>query len=93
MRSIYEQQRVAKTDFLMSSGLAIEASAASSDKVGVSKYLPQENAIVLETGEKINYSQLIIAQGNYRFSHSLLQKPALKMRKFIGKFSAFKSFV
>jgi hypothetical protein len=67
MRSIYEQQRVAKTDFLMSSGLAVEASAASSDKVGVSKYLPKENAIILESGEKIGYSQLIIAQGKHIF--------------------------
>lgn len=63
MRSIYEQQRVSKTDYLMSSGLAVEQSAATSDMLGVKQYLPEENAVILEDGKRVGYNQLIIAQG------------------------------
>lgn len=63
MRHIYEQQRLSKTDYLMSSKLGVEPSAATTDLVGVSQYLPEENAIVLTNGEKIKYKQLVIAQG------------------------------
>ena len=69
LRLIYEQQRCAKTDYLINAKLAINMYTAS--EVGtVEKFLPEENAIVLKSGRKIGYNQLVVAMGSPNYSKS-----------------------
>ena len=65
IRVIYEQQRCTKTDYLLNAKLGVNKYAATSEGVGCSEYLPQENAIVLKNGRKIKYEYLVIANGNF----------------------------
>ena len=37
--------------------------AASSDGQGVAQYLPNENAVILKNGRRVEYDQLVIATG------------------------------
>lgn len=62
-RFLYEQSRLKKTDFSVSSKLAICMSAAQSDGFGLEKYLPDENAVVLTNGRRIEYDHLVVATG------------------------------
>ena len=63
MRGIYEQQRASKTDYLINAKLAINMYTAHSDLIGVDKFLPNENAIVLKNGRRIEYNHLVISMG------------------------------
>jgi len=55
-----EQQ---KTDYGPNSKLALDMYTAHSDNIGIEKFLPEENTIVLRNGRKIGYDQLVIAMG------------------------------
>lgn len=63
MRVVYEQQRANKTEYLPNSKLALNMYTAHSDNIGVDKFLPEENALVLRNGRKIGYSWLVLAMG------------------------------
>ncbi|CAK61041.1 unnamed protein product (macronuclear) [Paramecium tetraurelia] len=63
IRQIYEQQKTAKTDFLLNAKLSLNMYTAHSDQVGCSTILPEENAIVLRNGRRIGYNQLVVAMG------------------------------
>jgi len=63
MRTVYEQQRATKTDYLPNSKLAINMYTAHSDNLGVAKYLPDENAVILTNGRRIGYKYMVIACG------------------------------
>lgn len=65
MRTIYEQQRCTKTDYLSNAKLALNMYTAHSDTVGLDKINPQENYIVLRNGRKIGYDHLVLAMGKY----------------------------
>ena len=67
MRTIYEQQRATKSDYLMNAKIALDRNTASSDYAGVSKYLPNENAVILTNGRRVGYKQLVIASGTLPF--------------------------
>jgi NADH dehydrogenase FAD-containing subunit len=62
-RFLYEQSRLKKTDYSVSSKLAICMSAAQSDGFVLDKYLPDENAVVLTNGRRIEYDHLVVATG------------------------------
>jgi hypothetical protein len=63
MRTIYEQQRATKTDYLPNSKLAIDTNAAHSDNIGMQKIIPEENTIILRNGRKIGYDHIVLAMG------------------------------
>lgn len=63
VRGAYEQFRIPKSKFFPSSKMSVHSSAANTELVGVEKYLPEENSILLKNGNKIGYKQLIIASG------------------------------
>ena len=65
IRVIYEQQRCSKTDYLFNAKMGINKFAASSDMVGLQEYQPENNAIILRNGRKINYDYLVIATGDF----------------------------
>lgn len=62
-RLLYEQSRMSKTDYFINSKLGICASAAGSDGCNVGQYLPDENAVVLTNGRRIEYDHLVVATG------------------------------
>ncbi|CAK65264.1 unnamed protein product (macronuclear) [Paramecium tetraurelia] len=63
IRQIYEQQKTAKTDFLLNAKLSLNMYTAHSDQVGSQTILPEENAIILRNGRRISYGQLVVAMG------------------------------
>jgi sulfide:quinone oxidoreductase len=63
MRGVYEQSRVSKTDYLPNAKLAINMYTAHSDCIGVDKFVPNENAIVLRNGRRISYDHMVVAMG------------------------------
>jgi sulfide:quinone oxidoreductase len=71
MRTVYEQSRVTKTEYLPNAKLAINMYTAHSDCIGVDKFLPEENQVVLRNGRKIGYEQLVIAMGLKEDVHSI----------------------
>lgn len=62
LRTVYEQQRCSKTDYMMNAKQGINMYTASEIST-VEKFLPEEDAIVLKNGRKIHYGQLVIAMG------------------------------
>jgi len=62
-RMLYEQQRMGRTDYFVNSKLGTCASAASSGNMRATKFMPDENAIELENGRRVEYEQLVIATG------------------------------
>lgn len=63
IRGVYEQGKAAKTDYLLNAKLALDTNTAHSDGIGCEKILPEENAIVLRNGRRIEYDHLVVAQG------------------------------
>lgn len=63
IRGIYEQGKAAKTEYVLNAKLSIDAHTAHSDGVGCDKILPDENAIVLRNGRRIEYDHLVVATG------------------------------
>lgn len=63
MRTIYEQQRIKKSDFLMNAKMCINTFHAHSENVPVKTFHPEENYIVLENNRRINYDYLVCAVG------------------------------
>jgi len=63
IRTVYEQQRAAKADYLLNAKLALNMYTAHSDVIGVDKFLPEENAVVLRNGRRIGYDHLVVAMG------------------------------
>lgn len=67
MRTIYEQQRAGKQEYYMNAKLSLERNTAFGDYNTVTKYLPNENAIILSNGRRVGYKQLVIATGTPKF--------------------------
>jgi sulfide:quinone oxidoreductase len=63
IRNVYEQSRVSKTDYFPNAGLAFNKYTIHSGAVGVKQFIPEENAIVLKNGRRVEYEQLVIAMG------------------------------
>lgn len=64
IRNIYEQGKAAKTEYVLNAKLSIDSHTAHSDGVGADKILPEENAIILRNGRRIEYDHLVVAMGN-----------------------------
>ena len=47
----------------MSASKSMSKFAAFSDGVGVTEFLPNENAVILKNGRRVEYDQLVIATG------------------------------
>ncbi|KAM3131529.1 hypothetical protein pb186bvf_016313 [Paramecium bursaria] len=63
IRNIYEQQKLAKTDYLLNAKMALNMYTANSELVGAQQILPEENTVVLRNGRKIAYNHLVVAMG------------------------------
>lgn len=77
IRNVYEQQKVAKTDYLLNAKLALNMHTAHSDNIGASQILPEENAVVLRNGRRIGYNHLVVAMGTPSPS---FPRPAAQLR-------------
>lgn len=63
MRNVYEQSRATKTQYNINAKLGINMYTAHSEGVGVQSFHPEENAVTLRNGRKIEYDHLVIAMG------------------------------
>ena len=63
LRFLYEQKRVDRARYYINSKLGIDNSSAGTDGYNVAEYLPEENAVILTNGRRIEYDQLVIATG------------------------------
>lgn len=63
LRSIFEQGKAAKTEYILNAKLSIDAHTAHSDGIGADKIIPEENAIILRNGRRIEYDHLVVATG------------------------------
>jgi NADH dehydrogenase FAD-containing subunit len=63
IRTIYEQGKAAKTEYILNAKLSLDAHTAHSDGIGAEKIIPEENAIILRNGRRIEYDHLVVATG------------------------------
>jgi NADH dehydrogenase FAD-containing subunit len=63
LRGIFEQGKAAKTEYVLNAKLSLDAHTAHSDGIGAEKIIPEENAIVLRNGRRIEYDHLVVATG------------------------------
>jgi len=72
LRSIFEQGKAPKTEYILNAKLSIDAHTAHSDGVGAEKIIPEENAVILRNGRRIEYDHLVVATGTSYSSMILL---------------------
>lgn len=62
-RGLYEQGHIAKFKFCSSTRPYMHKNNAHSDYVGVEKFNPEANEVVLRNGRTIKYETLVVAMG------------------------------